>query len=283
MIRNIIRTLLVTSLSIFIFSCGGSGDQTPESKSPAVSETPDAAPAKEAVTKPAPEEAVAPEPEAKAAEAKPTPDEQKPAVEKKKPEAAPAKGPHPGLLDPSKATAAAPASFRAKFETTKGSFIIEVHREWSPKGADRFYNLIKVGYFQEIAFFRAIEGFMVQFGISGDPKINGVWKDATITDDPVKTSNDRGYISFATAGPNTRSNQLFINLVNNASLDSMGFSPIGKIIDGMSVLDSLYKGYGEGAPSGQGPSQAILSQQGNPYLKSQFPKLDYIKKASILD
>ncbi len=178
----------------------------------------------------------------------------------------------------------APAEFRVRFETTKGDFVVELIREWSPKGVDQFYHLVKVGYYADIAFFRAISGFMVQFGIHGDPEINAVWSDANIDDEPVKGSNKRGFLTYAKSNrPNTRSTQLFINLVNNLSLDSMGFSPIGQVVEGMSVVDSLHSGYGEGAPRGRGPSQQLFSEGGNSYLKKQFPNLDYIKKTVILD
>ena len=130
-------------------------------------------------------------------------------------------------------------------------------------------------------FFRVIEGFMVQFGINGDPKISAVWRDANIQDDPVKQSNMRGNVTFATAGPNTRTTQVFINFGNNVGLDEQGFSPFGKVVSGMDVVDSLYNGYGEGAPGGQGPNQGQIQTQGNAYLEKDFPKLDYIKKATI--
>ncbi len=191
------------------------------------------------------------------------------------------KEPHPGLLDPKKAQEKAPATFKAKFETTKGDFVIEVHRDWAPLGADRFYNLVKIGYFENIAVFRVIPNFMAQFGIHGDPKVTARWRNARIKDDPVKQSNQRGYISFAMAGPNTRTTQLFINFQDNSRLDGMGFAPFGKVVHGMKVVDEIYK-VGEGAPRGPGPNQGKIMQQGNRYLKSSFPKLDYIKSASLV-
>lgn len=187
------------------------------------------------------------------------------------------------LKDPSKATAKAPDVFDVKFATTKGDFTVEVHRDWAPLGADRFYNLVKAGFFTDAAFFRVISGFMAQFGISGDPAVAAAWRPARIQDDPVKESNERGYVSYAMAGPDTRTTQLFINFGNNSQLDSMGFSPFGKVVDGMSVVDSLYSGYGEGAPSGNGPEQGRIQMQGNAYLKAGFPRLDYIKSASLLE
>ncbi|MEE8111546.1 MAG: peptidylprolyl isomerase [Acidobacteriota bacterium] len=177
----------------------------------------------------------------------------------------------------------APDQFLAKFETTKGDFTIEVHRDWAPLGADRFYNLVNNGFYDEIRFFRIISGFMAQFGIHGDPAVSGAWKGAKIKDDPVKKSNTRGFITYAMAGPNTRTTQVFISFGDNSSLDRQGFSPFGKVVEGMEVVDKLYSGYGEGAPSGKGPSQELLQGKGNEYLKSDFPKLDYVKKATILE
>ena len=188
------------------------------------------------------------------------------------------------LLAPSKATAGAPATFKVRFTTTKGAFDILVHRDWAPKGADRFFNLVKIGYFTDIAFFRAIEGFMVQFGVHGDPKVATAWRTSEFGDDPVKESNKRGRLTFATRGKDTRTTQMFINFKDNAMLDGMGFTPIGEVDEtGMKVVDSLYTGYGEGAPRGQGPDQMLVQMQGNAYLKADFPKLDYLVKAEIVD
>jgi len=184
--------------------------------------------------------------------------------------------------DPSKLTAKAPDTFKAKLETTRGSFTVEVTRDLSPNGADRFYNLVQSGYFQDIAFFRVIPGFMGQFGIHGDPKVSAPWREARIQDDPVKGSNQRGAITFAMAGPNTRTTQFFINLVDNTNLDRMGFSPFGKVVEGMDVVDKINGEYGEGAPRGRGPNQMRIQTEGNAYLKAEFPRLDYIKSASVL-
>ncbi|AKU92798.1 peptidylprolyl isomerase [Vulgatibacter incomptus] len=189
----------------------------------------------------------------------------------------------PALLDPSMAKATAPATYKVKFDTTKGSFTVEVHRDWAPQGADRFYNLVKIGFFDDVAFFRAIEGFMVQFGISGDPKVAAVWRDATIPDDPPTQANTKGKITFATSGPNARTTQVFINYGDNSRLDGMGFAPFGEVVDGMSVVDSLYKGYGEGAPRGHGPNQGLIQTKGNEYLRKDFPLLDYVKTARIAE
>ncbi|MCK4303066.1 MAG: peptidylprolyl isomerase [Candidatus Eisenbacteria sp.] len=177
----------------------------------------------------------------------------------------------------------APKVFRAKFETSQGDFIFEVHRDWSPNGADRFYNLVRNGFYNECRFFRIIDNFMAQIGISGDPKLAALWRTAQIPDDPVKESNKRGYVSFATSGPNTRTTQFFINFKDNSRLDGMGFSPFGKVIEGMDVVDDLYAGYGEGAPRGRGPEQGRIQKEGNTYLKKEFPKLDYVEKAIIVE
>jgi peptidyl-prolyl cis-trans isomerase A (cyclophilin A) len=192
---------------------------------------------------------------------------------------APAKAANLG--DPASLNEKAPAVYKAKFDTSKGAFVIEVHRDWAPNGADRFYNLVKNGFFNDARFFRVIDGFMVQFGISGNPDLSAVWREARIPDDPVKESNQRGMVSFATAGPNTRTTQVFINFGDNAGLDGQGFSPFGQVVSGMDVVDSLYKGYGEGAPRGQGPDQGRVQMEGNAYLVTDFPQLDYIKKATI--
>ena len=185
------------------------------------------------------------------------------------------------LGDPASLNARAPDSYKAKFVTSKGTFVIQVNRDWAPHGADRFYNLVKAGFYNDARFFRVIDGFMVQFGISGNPDVSAAWSNANIPDDPVRESNARGTVTFATAGPNTRTTQVFINFNNNAGLNSQGFAPFGKVISGMDVVDSLYKGYGEGAPRGNGPNQALIKAQGNAYLVTQFPKLDYIQKATI--
>ena len=182
------------------------------------------------------------------------------------------------LTAPAKLTAKAPERFRARFDTTKGTFIIEVHREWSPNGADRFYNLVKNGYYDGVKFFRVVPGFVVQWGISGDPSIATTWLKATIPDDPVKESNKRGMVTFAKSGaPNSRSVQLFINLVDNDRLDAMGFAPFGKVVEGMDVIDKLYGGYAEGLTKLQGR----IAEEGNAFLEKNYPDLDAIKKASI--
>ena len=187
------------------------------------------------------------------------------------------------LTQPSKLAEKAPDTFKVKFDTTKGAITIEVTRSLAPNGADRFYNLVKAGYFKDIAFFRVVPGFMAQFGIHGDPKISAAWRDANITDDPVKGSNTRGTITFATAGPNTRSTQFFINFGNNARLDGAGFAPFGKIVEGMDVVDKINGEYGDmPQQGGQGPDPGHIAAEGNAYLKQKFPNIDYIKSATIL-
>jgi peptidyl-prolyl cis-trans isomerase A (cyclophilin A) len=193
--------------------------------------------------------------------------------------AAPASGQN--LANPAALNEQAPPVYKVNVDTSKGRFVLEVHRDWAPIGADRFYNLVKNGFYDNARFFRVISGFMVQFGINGDPKVSAVWRQADIKDDPVRQSNQRGYITFATAGPNTRTTQVFINFADNRALDRMGFAPFGRVVSGMDVVDALYSGYGEGAPSGNGPAQQRVQSQGNAYLAQNFAKLDYIKKAAI--
>ena len=185
------------------------------------------------------------------------------------------------LSDPASLSEQAPPVYKAKFDTTKGVFVIEVQRDWAPNGADRFYNLVKNGFYDNVRFFRVISGFMVQFGIHGDPKVSAPWREAQLKDDPVKQSNKRGYITYAMAGPNTRTSQVFINFGDNGSLDSQGFSPFGRVVTGMEVVDKLNAEYGEGAPRGRGPDQSRMQMEGNAYLMKDFARLDYVKKATI--
>jgi peptidyl-prolyl cis-trans isomerase A (cyclophilin A) len=188
----------------------------------------------------------------------------------------------PSLLKPSSLNEQAPTTFKAKFTTTKGDFVVEVTRAWAPLGADRFYNLVKNHFYDSAAFFRVLPGFVAQFGLSAKPEISRVWASATFKDDPVTQSNLAGYLTFATAGPNTRTTQLFINLADNQNLDGMGFAPFGKVIEGMDVVQKFYSGYGEGAPSGRGPDQSRITNEGKAYLDKSFPLLDSIKTAVIV-
>jgi peptidyl-prolyl cis-trans isomerase A (cyclophilin A) len=186
-------------------------------------------------------------------------------------------------LDPAKATEQAPEVYLAAFLTTRGEFDVEVHRAWAPHGADRFYDLVKMGFFDDTRFFRAIDGFMVQFGINGNPAVNAKWEDATIPDDRVTQSNLRGFMSFAQTGqPNSRTTQVFVAYANHPRLDQSGFAPFGKVVKGMEVLDALYKGYGEGAPEGTGPNQGKIQAEGNAYLDKDFPKLDKILSTKVV-
>jgi peptidyl-prolyl cis-trans isomerase A (cyclophilin A) len=176
----------------------------------------------------------------------------------------------------------APDTFRVAFETTRGDFVVEARRDWAPHGVDRFYNLVREGFYDGVRFFRVIDGFMAQFGISADPAVAGAWQGARIPDDPVVASNSRGRISFAMAGPGSRTTQLFINYDDNSRLDDMGFSPIGEVVEGMEIVDSLHAGYGEGAPRGRGPDQGRIQREGNAYLEEEFPDLDWIRSATIV-
>ncbi len=233
---------------------------------------------------PPPKPKQAPEPViAKAPEKKPEPPAA-PKEEPKPPPPPPASAAPKVLLDPSlpEWSQAAPAEFKVKFATSKGDFTVVVQREWAPRGADRFHNLVKNGFFDDTVFFRVISGFMAQFGIHGSPEVSAAWKSATIQDDPATQSNVRGMLSFAMRGPNTRTTQIFINYRDNSRLDSGGFAPFGKVVEGMEVVDALYNGYGEGAPSGRGPVQPRIQAEGNAYLKADFKELDYVKTARIV-
>jgi peptidyl-prolyl cis-trans isomerase A (cyclophilin A) len=176
----------------------------------------------------------------------------------------------------------APDMYRVRLDTNEGPIVIEVTRAWAPNGADRFYNLVKSGYYDEARFFRVLPGFMAQFGIHADPAASAAWRRVPIQDDPVTQSNRRGMVTFATAGPNTRTTQVFINFDDrNAALDRQGFSPFGRVISGMENVEKLFSGYGEGAPNGPGPDQQLVQLQGNAYLTRAFPNLDFIRKATI--
>ena len=180
------------------------------------------------------------------------------------------------LKTPASLTEQAPASYKAAFDTSAGKFVITVHRAWAPLGADRFYNLVKNGFFDEARFFRVVPNFMVQFGINGDPAIASAWMPARLKDDPsAGHSNKKGYVTFATSGPNSRTTQVFINFKDNAFLDSQGFTPFGEVTTGMDVAEKITDQYGEK------PNQGTIQSQGNTYLKASFPKLDYVKKATI--
>jgi len=176
----------------------------------------------------------------------------------------------------------APNEFLVRFETSKGPFTLEVHRDWAPRGVDRLYNLVRSQYFDNVRFFRVVSSFMAQFGMHGDPKVNAAWDKLPIQDDSVRESNRRGYASFATSGPNSRTTHIFINTVNNRPLDEMGFAPFGRVVEGMAVVDSLFADYGDAPPAGVGPIQARITAEGNAYLEREFPKLDFIRTARIV-
>ena len=265
-IKFIFTVLLIGAMLLLFSGCGG---EEPEEVLP-VEEAP-------AVEAPLPQE------EAPAEII--TEEEEPPVEETPTPETAPTEEMKAAaaLKNPALANETAPDSFKVKFATTKGDFVVEATRKYSPAGVDRFYNLVKIGFFKDIAFFRVLDGFVVQFGIHGNPETAITWQDASIPDEKTVVSNKPGFLTYAKGGPNTRSTQFFINLVDNASLDAQGFPPIGKVIQGMEVVESLYSGYGEGAPMGRGPSQAKINTIGNSYLEKEFPNLDYIKTATLVD
>lgn len=179
----------------------------------------------------------------------------------------------------------APDSFRVMFETSRGRFDAVAHRVWAPLGVDRFYDLVRRQYYDDTRVFRVVSNFVAQFGLSGDPRVTAAWRARSIPDDPVRQSNRRGRIAFARGGPNTRTVQLYVNLRDNARLDTVGgfgFPPIAEVVSGMDVVDSLYSGYGEGPPRGGGPPQDSIRAQGNEYLHRAFPRLDFIRRARVV-
>jgi len=182
----------------------------------------------------------------------------------------------PALLHPETLKAKAPDVYEVKFETTKGDFVVKVTRAWAPIGADRFYNLVKHGFFTGAPFFRIVPGFIVQFGLTGDPAVNSAWRNANLKDDPVTQSNKPGTLTFATAGPNTRTTQFFINFGTNTFLDGQGFAPFGEVTSGMDVVKNLYSGYGEK------PDQGAITTQGKAYVEKNFPNIDSIKSATVV-
>jgi peptidyl-prolyl cis-trans isomerase A (cyclophilin A) len=192
-------------------------------------------------------------------------------------------GAKPSLLNPASLRAKAPEVFKAQFTTTKGDFVVEVHRDWAPNGADRFYNLVKAGFYDGAEFFRVVPNFMVQFGIPGNPKVAAAWAHANLRDDKVTSGNKRGRITYAMAGPNTRTSQVFINFRDNSNLDPQGFAAFGEVTEGMDVVDKLYSGYGDMQEmGGHGPSPAKIESEGNAYLDKNFSQLDKIKTAKVL-
>jgi peptidyl-prolyl cis-trans isomerase A (cyclophilin A) len=176
----------------------------------------------------------------------------------------------------------APDVFRVRFDTSEGPFVIEAHKDWAPRGTDRFFELVKAGFYDDARFFRVLPKFVVQFGINKDPKVSELWSQLQIVDDPLKQSNTKGTVTFAKRGPNTRTTQLFINMVDNVSLDGNGFPPFGKVVEGMEVVEKLYPGYGEMSPNGNGPDPLKIQVMGNEYLVRNFPQLDYVKTARVM-
>lgn len=195
-----------------------------------------------------------------------------------------APGPDPLLLQPTDTLfrAQAPDTFRVRFTTTEGEFTIEVYRGWAPLGADRFYNLVRAGFFDGNRFFRVVPGFVAQFGLHGDPAVNDAWAAHAIPDDPIRHSNRRGTLAFAMAGPGTRTTQVFINYRDNEMLDFSGFAPIGRVVDGMMIVDRLHGEYGETAPTGRGPDEVRLRLEGEDYMRRNWPELDMIQRAALV-
>lgn len=187
-----------------------------------------------------------------------------------------ARAPRPSLLKPETVAEQAPPVFRARIDNSRNAFVIEVHREWAPNAADRFYSLVKSGFYDGCRFFRVLPYFMAQFGIHGDPKIHAAWRSATFPDDPVKMSNRSGYVSFAMTGPNTRTTQVFINYRDNTILDQQGFAPFGRVVEGMSNVTELEAKFGDR------PDQRRIEQEGNAYLLREFPGMSFVTKATIV-
>jgi len=198
-----------------------------------------------------------------------------------RPEGAPREPGNP-LLRPAQFQETAPPRFSVRFDTSEGTFVVSVHREWAPVGADRFYNLVKAGYFEDLRIYRVVSGFMAQFGVHGDPFVNYVWRRALILDDPVLQSNVRGRVTFAKAGPNSRAHEVFISTGDNPGLDAQGFAPFGEVIEGMEVVDAFHSSYGDGPPRGEGPYAAMAHARGNEYLDADFPGLTQILRATLL-
>jgi peptidyl-prolyl cis-trans isomerase A (cyclophilin A) len=182
------------------------------------------------------------------------------------------------LKDPSQLTEQAPDAFRARFETSQGAFVIAVQREWAPLAADRFYNLVNNGFYNDSRFFRVLDGFMAQFGLHADPDVQAAWRSANLKDEPVTKSNTRGFVTFTReSSPNSRYTMIFINYKDNSYLDADGFAPFGQVVSGMDVVDKLYSGYGRQNI----PDQRRILREGNAYLQAEYPKLDFVKTAAI--
>ncbi|MEX2466060.1 MAG: peptidylprolyl isomerase [Gemmatimonadota bacterium] len=196
-------------------------------------------------------------------------------------DAPPRTEPNP-LLRPERFADTAPATFRVRFETTEGDFVVDVYRSWAPLGADRFYNLVAGGFFDDTRVYRVLDGFIAQFGLSGDPYVNQAWKTEFLVDDPVRRENARGRVTFAKGGRHTRTTEVFVNLADNPQLDENGFAPFGEVVEGMDVVDRFHADYGDGPPRGEGPYQAMVEARGNAYLDEEFPGLTRIVGASLI-
>jgi cyclophilin family peptidyl-prolyl cis-trans isomerase len=180
------------------------------------------------------------------------------------------------LQTPAALTEQAPAEYKVNFDTSAGTFVVQVHKEWAPLAADRFYNLVKNGFYDDARFFRVVPNFMVQFGMNANPAVTRAWSSVPMKDEPTKQSNKKGYITFArTSAPNSRGTQVFINYKDNAFLDNQGFAPFGEVVQGMEIAEKITAQYGEK------PNQGEITASGNAYLTKEFPKLDYIKTATI--
>jgi len=197
-------------------------------------------------------------------------------------EAAQEPPPNP-LLQPRSFNETAPEEYLVRLETTRGNILIRAHRDWAPLAADRFYNLVKAGFYDSMAFHRVLDDFVAEWGIHGDPWVNAAWRQAEMMDEPVRQSNTRGRVTFSKNRPNSRTVQVFINLKDNPSLDEEGFSPFGEVEEGMDVAESLYAEYGDGPPRGEGVYQAMAIAKGDEYLEAEFPLLDRIEKAVLVD
>jgi peptidyl-prolyl cis-trans isomerase A (cyclophilin A) len=196
-------------------------------------------------------------------------------------QAEPVLDPASPLLTPEELTEAAPATYRVRFETSVGTIVVQVNKAWSPNGADRFYNLVKNGYYDDTRFYRVVEGFMAQFGLKGVNAIDQAWRNASFPDDPFTRSNGRGTITFAHAGANTRTTQVFFNFKDNTHLDPSGFTPFGEVVEGLDVMDRIYSGYGELPPAGKGPDYGKAWVQGNKYLDQDFPEMTKVISATL--
>ncbi len=193
-----------------------------------------------------------------------------------------AEAPRDPLLDPRLFDETAPETYRAHFETNEGPFVVQVHRAWAPLGADRFYNLINAGYYNDVRVYRVVPDFVAEFGVNGSGTVTRIWHRFALLDDPVVESNTVGRLSFAASGPNSRTVQVFVNLRDNSSLDERGFAPFGEVVEGFDVVQRFYDGYGDGPPRGDGPYQAQAVIQGNEYLDTEFPELSRINSAEIV-